>query len=43
MDVTVRNLVNRGNRFYFRYRLPANYLPEKVREIKISLKVPFSA
>lgn len=38
MDVTVRNLVNRGNRFYFRYRLPANYLPGKIREIKISLK-----
>ncbi|WP_288591106.1 DUF6538 domain-containing protein [uncultured Victivallis sp.] len=38
MDVTVRNLVSRGNRFYFRYRLPANYLPGKIREIKISLK-----
>ncbi len=38
MEVSVSNLAVRSGKFQFRYRLPANYLPGKIREIRISLR-----
>lgn len=38
MEVSVKNLAVRNGKFQFRYRLPANYLPGKNREIRISLR-----
>jgi len=38
MEVSVKNLVVRNEKFQFRYRLPVNFLSGKIREIRISLR-----
>lgn len=38
MEVSVTNLAVRNGKFVFRYRLPSIFLPEKNREIRISLR-----
>ena len=38
MDVSVKNLVSRNGKYYFRCRCPAGMRGDDMREIKISLK-----